>query len=102
MSQYYTPFRIDEASTTTNTVKYQTITLTSGAVSTSSAITSRRILITNGASPAFVAFGNAPVTSTTTGFLVPANADMIFNFKSGDKVAAIAGANSALSIVDLD
>ena len=102
MSQYFTPFKIDEASTATNTVKYQTLTLTSGAVSTSTAITARRIAITNGATPAFVAFGSAPVVSTGTGLLVPDNACLTFNFKSGDKVAVVAGANSAISIVDLD
>ena len=102
MSQYYTPFRIDESSTSTNAAKYQTIGLTANTVSTSTALTSRRILITNGASPVFVAFGTAPVTGINTGFQIPANAQMIFNFKSGDKVAAVAGAGSAISIIDLD
>ena len=102
MSQYFSPFRIDEDSTATNTVKYQTLTLTSGAVSTSTAVTARRIAITNGATPAFVAFGATPVVSTTTGFMIPANAYMTFNFKSGDKVAIVASANSSVSIIDLD
>lgn len=102
MSQYYTPFKIDSASTTTNEAFFQTLALTANNVSTSTAVTSRRILITNGASPAFVAFGPAPVTSLTTGFLVPANAEMIFNFKSGDKVAVVSASNSAVSILDLD
>ena len=102
MSQYYTPFRIDESSTGTNSAKYQTISLTANTVSTSTTLSSRRILITNGASPVFVAFGNAPVTAINSGFQIPANGDMIFNFKSGDKVAAISGANSAISIIDLD
>ncbi len=102
MSQYYTPFRIDETSTSTNTTRFQTVALTANTVSTSTAVTSRRILITNGASPVFVAFGNAPVTAVNSGFQIPANAQMIFNFKSGDKIAAIAGSNSAISIVDLD
>lgn len=102
MSQYYTPFKIDSTSTTTNEAFFQTLALSSGVVSTSTAITSRRILITNGASPAYVAFGPAPVTSTTAGFLVPANAEMIFNFKSGDKVAVVSASNSVVSILDLD
>ncbi len=102
MSQYYTPFRIDGATTATNAAKCQTIGLTANTTATSSAFTSRRILITNGASPAFIAFGNAPTVTINTGFQLPANAAMIFNFKSGDKVAAIAGAGSAISILDLD
>lgn len=102
MTQYYTPFRIDEATTSTNTAKCQTIALTANVTATSTAITGRRILITNGASPAFLAFGNAPTVVINGGFQLPANADMIFNFKSGDKVAAIAGNGSAISIVDLD
>lgn len=102
MSQYYTPFRIDEDSTSTNTAKCQTVALTANVTATSAVITGRRILITNGASPAFLAFGAAPTVVVNGGFQLPANADMIFNFKSGDKVAAIAGAGSAICIVDLD
>ena len=102
MSQYYTPFRIDEANTATNAVKYQTVALTANTTATSAAITARRILITNGASPAFIAFGNAPTVVVNGGFQISANASMIFNFKIGDKVAAIAGAGSAISILDLD
>jgi len=102
MSQYLTPFRIDEATTTTNTAKCQTVALTANVTATSSAFTSRRILITNGATPAFVAFGGTPTVTINTGFQIPANACLTFNFKSGDKVAAIAGSGSAISIVDLD
>lgn len=98
MSQYYTITTL----ATTGTNKYQTIALTSGQVSTSTAITARRILITNGTTPAYVAFGSNPITSTTAGFLIPSNANMIFNFKSGDKVAVVAGASSGISILDLD
>jgi hypothetical protein len=102
MSQYYTPFRIDEASAATNTAKYQTVALGVGTVSTSTSLTSRRILITTGAYPVFVAFGTAPVTAVNSGFQIPANAQMIFNFKTGDKVAAISASASAISIIDLD
>lgn len=102
MSQYYTPFNIASSSTTTNEAYFETLALTANTVSTSTAKTARRILITNGASPAFVAFGPAPVTSTTAGFLVPAGAQMIFNFKSGDKVAVVSASNSSVSILDLD
>ena len=102
MSQYFTPFQIDEASTATNTAKCQTLGLTANTTATSAAINGRRILITNGASPAFIAFGNAPSVVVNGGFQLPANAAMTFNFKSGDKVAAIAGSASAITIVDLD
>lgn len=100
MSQYYTITTISTATTGTN--KYQTIALSTGVVSTSTAITARRILITNGTAAAYVAFGTNPVTSTTAGFLIPANNSMIFNFRSGDKVAVVAGASSGISILDLD
>ena len=98
MSQYYTITTLE----TTGTTKYQTIPLSTGVVSTSTAITARRILITNGTAAAYVAFGTNPVTSTTAGFLIPANNSMIFNFRSGDKVAVVAGAGSGISILDLD
>ena len=102
MSQYYTPFNINDSSTTTNSAYYQNVSLTGSTVSTSTAITARRILITNGAAPTFVAFGPAPVVSATSGFQLPANSAMIFNFESGNKVAAISGSNNLISILDLD
>ena len=77
MSQYYTITSISTATTGPN--KYQTLALSTGVVSTSTAITARRILITNGTTPAYVAFGANPITSTTAGFLIPANNSMIFN-----------------------
>jgi hypothetical protein len=101
MSQYYTISTITTG-TTNGVNKYQTVALTANTVSTSTAVTSRRIMITNGASPAFVAFGAAPVTTVSTGFQLPANSEMIFNFRSGDKIAAISASNSAISILDLD
>lgn len=102
MSQYITPFAIDQVSTTTNVSKCQTIGLTANTMATSQAFTARRILITNGASVAFVAFGPNPSVAINTGFQLPANSAIMFNFKTGDKVAVIAGAGSAVSIVDLD
>ena len=102
MSQYFTPFRIDEESTSTNTSKFQNLNLTAYTVSTSTTITSRRICISTGLYPTFVAFGTDPSVSTSTGFTVPAHSYMVFNFKSGDKVAAISPLNNVLSILDLD
>jgi hypothetical protein len=103
MSQYYTPFRIDGATTATNATKFQNVVITaSNAISTSTAITARRICITTGVVPAFVAFGSTPVSGVNVGFQIPANDAMIFNFKSGDKVAVSAGSACAVSILDLD
>ena len=102
MSQYYTPFKIDDTSTTTNAAFYQNVVLASNTVNTSTVITARRIMITTGVAPVFVAFGPAPVVSATTGFQVPASSAMIFNFESGCKVAAISASASVISILDLD
>ena len=99
MSQYYTITTITAA---TGTNKFVTVALGAGTVTTSTSITARRVLITNGASPAFVAFGSNPVTGVNVGFQIPANGEMIFNFKSGDKVAAVSAAASAITILDLD
>jgi hypothetical protein len=49
-----------------------------------------------------VAFGATPAVSTTTGFQLPGNSEMIFNFRSGDKIAAISASNVTISILDLD
>lgn len=97
MSQYYTIQTIEG----TDTVKFQTLA-TSSTVSVSNAFTSRRILITTGNLAHYVQFGTAPGVTTANGFIVPANTTMIFNFKSGNKVAAAAVAASSMSILDLD
>lgn len=95
MSQYLTPFSIDD-----NSAKFQTLAV-SGSSAASTAITARRILITTGTLPVFVAFGAAP-TATTSSFQIPANTIMAFNFKTGDKVAAIASNSTSISILDQD
>ena len=100
MSQYYTITSISTATTGTN--KYTTIALSAGVITTSTAFTARRILITNGASPAFIAFGTNPVTGVNVGFQLPTSAQMILNFKSGEKIAAVSAAASAITILDLD
>lgn len=102
MSQYYTPFRINDDSTTTNSTYYQNVVLSAGTVSTSTTVNARRILITTGVAPVFVAFGPAPVVTSTTGFQIPASSAMIFNFESGNKVAAVSASASVISILDLD
>lgn len=97
MSQYYTIQTIDGLDTT----KFQTLQTTTTAT-VSSAFAGRRILITTGNTAHSVQFGLAPSVTTSNGFVIPANTQMIFNFRSGNKVAAAAVAASQLSIVDLD
>ena len=102
MSQYYTPFRINDDSTTTNAAYYQNVVLAANTVNTSTVVSARRIMITTGLAPVFVAFGPAPVVTATGGFKIPASSAMIFNFESGNKVAAISASASVISILDLD
>lgn len=97
MSQYYTIHTIDGA----DSAKYQTLQ-TSTTTVVSNAFTSRRILITTGNLAQSVQFGTAPGVTTSNGFVIPSNTSMIFNFKSGNKVAVISTAASQISILDLD
>ena len=96
MSQYYTIQILDG----TDATKYQTLS-TNNTQSTSTAITSRRILVTTGPQTTYIEFGTAP-TAGVTKYVVPANDQMIFNFKSGNKVAVFTTAQSYTSILDLD
>lgn len=96
MSQYFTIHSI-----TDNSAKFQTLA-TSSTSTLSSAITGRRIAITTGNLAHSVQFGASPAVTTANGFVIPANTVMIFNFKSGNKVAAAAIGASQMSIVDLD
>jgi len=95
MSQYFTPQNLDDDS-----IRYQTIS-TNGVSVVSNAITARRILITTGAATTFVEFSTTP-TASVTDFVVPANSQMIFNFKTGNKVAVYTATQSYTSILDLD
>lgn len=95
MSQYFTPQNLDDDS-----IRYQTIS-TNGASVVSTAVTARRILITTGPVTTFVEFGAAP-TASVADFVIPANSQMIFNFKSGNKVAVYTATQSYTSILDLD
>jgi len=96
MSQYYTIQTLDGI----DSVKFQTISTNNSSVQ-STAITSRRILVTTGAIPTYIEFGTNP-TASVADFVVPANSQMIFNFKSGNKVAVYTTAQSYTSILDLD
>lgn len=95
MSQYFTPFSLDDDS-----AKFQTISTNNASVQ-STAITARRILVTTGSQTTFVEFGANP-TASVVDFVVPANTQMIFNFKSGNKVAVFTSSQSYTSILDLD
>ena len=96
MSQYYTIQTLDG----TDTPNFQTISTNNTSVQ-STAITARRILITTGAQPTYVEFGTNP-TASIADFVIPANNQMIFNFKSGNKVAVYTATQSYTSILDLD
>lgn len=86
---------------TTGTAKYKT--LATGAVSTSTAITARRITVTTGLVPHFVAFGTSTVVATAAGFVVPANSQVEFNFISGTHMAVLSSSGSSyISILDAD
>lgn len=85
---------------TDGTKKYQTLATSTGS-SQSTAVLASRILLVSAADH-FVEFGDNP-TAATTGFVIPANAPMQFNFVGGQKVAARThSGNGHLSIVDLD
>ena len=96
MSQYYTIQLLDG----TDATKYQTISTNNTSV-VSSAITARRILITTGSQTTYIEFGTNP-TASVADYVVPANSQMIFNFKSGNKVAVYTATQSYTSILDLD
>jgi hypothetical protein len=96
MSQYFTIQTLDGV----DAVKFQTISTNNASVQ-SAAITSRRILITTGTQPSYIEFGTNP-TASVADFVVPANSQMIFNFKSGNKVAVYTASQSYTSILDLD
>jgi len=91
--------------TTTGTSRYQNVVVGNVAATTSTAINASRILINVGgpSSTAFVylAFGTSP-TASTSGFVVPSNSSMQFNFIPGDKVSVLGSAGSGvISIVPL-
>lgn len=96
MSQYLT---VQDLSS--GTANYQTVA-TSSTSAQSTAITARRIMITTGTLPAFVLFGTNPTAVVNSSFQIPANTAMWFNFKTGDKVAAVTSSASAISILVQD
>ena len=95
MSQYFTPYSLSDDS-----AKYQTISTNNTSVQ-STAITARRIMITTGVQATYVDFGANP-TASVAKYVIPANSQMIFNFKTGNKVAVFTATQSYTSILDLD
>ena len=95
MSQYFTPHSL-----TDDSAKYQTISTNNTSVQ-SSAITGRRIMITTGIQATYIEFGTNPSAGVTK-YVVPANSQMIFNFKTGNRVAVFTATQSYTSILDLD
>lgn len=94
MSRYHTLYNAGAAKFTT---------LPTGAVSTSTAITGRRItVLTNGTSH-FMAFGTSAVAATTSSCVIPANTTLDFNFTTGTHVAFLAASGSAyVTVIDAD
>jgi len=91
--------------TSTGTARYQNVIFGNVSATTSTAIYSSRILITSGGSAAtsvvYLAFGTN-TNASSSGFVMPSNMPLEFNFNSGDKVSVIASAGSGvLSIVPL-
>ncbi len=85
---------------TDGTKKFETLATTTNS-SQSAAVSASRILLVS-ATDHFVEFGANP-TANDTGFVLPGNAPMQFNFVSGQKVAARThNGNGHISIVDLD
>ena len=70
---------------TDGTKKFETLSTTTNS-SQSAAVSASRILLVS-ATDHYVEFGDNP-TADATGFVLPANAPMQFNFVAGQKVAA--------------
>lgn len=85
---------------TDGSARFQTLATTTVS-SQSAAVSASRILLVS-ATDHYVEFGSNP-TADATGFVIPANAPMQWNFVGGQKVAARTHSGSGhLSIVDLD
>jgi hypothetical protein len=95
MSRYHTLYD------TTGTAKFKT--LATGAASTSTVVTARRITLFTTTVPQFVAFGTSTVVATTSSAVVPANACVDYNFVSGQYVAVLSSNGvSSITILDSD
>lgn len=78
-------------------------TLATGAASTSTAITARRVTVLTGAQTHFLAFGTSTVVATTASAIVPANAVLDINCTTGTHIAVVTGGTaSQITIVDAD
>jgi hypothetical protein len=93
MSRYHTLY--DSSSTAKFT------TLFTGATSTSTVMTSRRITVIGNGTAHFMAFNTT--TATTSSCVIPAGAIIDFNFVSGQRVAFIASSgNGYVTVIDAD
>lgn len=96
MSRYHTLYN------TAGAAKWTTIS--TGAVSTNTSVTARRISVVTYSSPHFVAFGTSTVVASTASFIVPANTVLDFNVtSSATHVAAICPAGASyITVLDAD
>jgi hypothetical protein len=79
------------------------ITMVTGAISTSTAIISRRITVLTNATAHFMAFGTSTIAATTSSCVIPANTVLDFNFTTGTHVAFIAASGAAtVTVIDAD
>lgn len=94
MSRYHTLYNAGAAKFTT---------IPTGAASTSTAISGRRITVITNGTAHFMAFGTTPLTATTSSCVIPANAVLDFNFTTGTHVAFLAASGSAyVTVIDAD
>lgn len=95
MSRYHTLYSSSLAAKWT--------TISTGAVSTNTQVSARRITIATYSSPHFVAFGTSTVTASTASFIMPANTVLDFNITSATYVAAICPAGASyITVLDAD
>lgn len=96
MSRYHSLYN------TSQSAKWTTIS--TGAVSTNTAVTARRISISTYNTPHFVAFGTSTVAASTASFIVPANSILDFHVNTlTTHVAAISPAGASyITVLDAD
>lgn len=78
-------------------------TLATSAVSTSTAVSARRITVIGNGTAHFMAFGTSTIAATTAGCVIPAGAVLDFNFTTGTHVAMLASTGTGyVTIIDAD
>lgn len=96
MSRYHTLY------SSTGAAKWTTFS--TGAASTNTSVTARRITIVTNSQPHFVAFGTSTVAASTASFIVPANTVLDFNVNTTTThIAAISPAGASyITVLDAD